>query len=181
MSSKNASSFEVVVEKYSGFVYNVALRMVGDPTEAEDVTQEAFLDAFRAWDRFRGESQVSTWLYRIAVNRSLMKLRKEKKARQLTENGLEDQEVANWAAGPEEGPENAALNSELRAKLDEGLGQLPPDLRAAVVLRDVQDLSSAEAAEALGISVAALKARLHRGRLLLRKHLEGYVRSSGRR
>ena len=172
MSSKDATTFEEVVEKHSSFVYNVALRMTNDPHDAEDVTQEAFIDAFRAWERFRGESQVSTWLYRITVNRSLMTIRKEKKRRQLTQTGLEDQDIINWT---EEGPERAALSSELRKQLEEGLQLLPEDLRAAVVLRDVQGLSNVEGSEALGTSVSALKARLHRGRVLLRKYLEGYV------
>ena len=177
MSNQSPQTFEEIVESFGVFVYNVALRMMGDPHDAEDVTQEAFIDAFRAWDRFRGESQVSTWLYRITVNRSLMKLRKEKKRRQLTQTGIEDMDVVNWVNRSDESPERAALSSELRERLEEGINLLPPDLRAAVVLRDVQGLSNNEAAEALGTSVLALKARLHRGRVLLRKHLEGYVRS----
>lgn len=176
MNSQAPITFEELVERYGSFVYNVALRMAGDPAEAEDIAQEAFLDAFRSWDRFRGESKVSTWLYRITVNRSLMKRRKEKKARQLTETGLEDREVVDWG----EGPEHAALSSELRGKLEEGIHLLPEEMRAAVVLRDVQGLSNAEASQALGITVSAFKTRLHRGRLLLRKYLEGYVRGPGR-
>ena len=176
MSNQSPQTFEEIVESFGQFVYNVALRMMGDPHDAEDVTQEAFIDAFRAWDRFRGESQVSTWLYRITVNRSLMKLRKEKKRRQLTQTGIEDMDVVNWVNRSDESPERAALSSELREKLEEGINLLPPDLRAAVVLRDVQGLSNSEAAEALGTSVLALKARLHRGRVLLRKHLEEYVK-----
>lgn len=173
MSEASPTTFEEVVENFSDFVYNVALRMTSDPTEAEDVTQEAFIDAFRAWGRFRGDSRVSTWLYRITVNRSLMKARKEKKARQLTQTGIEDREVVDWGIGPEQ----AAIGSELREKLEEGIGLLPQDLRAAVVLRDVHGLSNTEAAEALEVTVAALKARLHRGRVMLRKFLEGYVKA----
>ena len=176
MSTEAPKTFEEVVEKYSTFVYNIALRMTSDPHDAEDITQEAFIDAFRAWDRFRGESQVSTWLYRIAVNRSLMKLRKEKRSRQITQEGLEDQDVVDWG----EGPERAALTLELRNRLEGGLQLLPKELRAAVVLRDVQGLSTTEAADALGVTESALKARLHRGRLVLRKYLEDYVRTPGR-
>ncbi len=175
MSTEAPKTFDEVIEKYSAFVYNIALRMTSNPHDAEDITQEAFIDAFRAWDRFRGESQVSTWLYRIAINRSLMKLRKEKKSRQMTQEGLEDQDVVDWA----EGPERAALTSELRHRLEDGLRLVPKELRAALVLRDVQGLSTTEAAEVLGITDSALKARLHRGRLLLRKYLEDYVRATG--
>ena len=114
MSNQSPQTFEEIVESFGQFVYNVALRMMGDPHDAEDVTQEAFIDAFRAWDRFRGESQVSTWLYRITVNRSLMKLRKEKKRRELTQTGIEDMDVVNWTNRSDESPERAALSSGLR-------------------------------------------------------------------
>ncbi|MCH7706307.1 MAG: sigma-70 family RNA polymerase sigma factor [Chloroflexi bacterium] len=176
MSNESTPTFEEVVEQYSGFVYNVALRMMSDPTEAEDVTQEAFIDAYRAWDRFRGESKVTTWLYRITVNRSLMKLRKEKRARQLTQTGLEDTDAVSQL----EGPEQAAISAELRDKLSEGVDLLPKDMKAAVVMRDIQGLSNEEAADILDISVSALKARLHRGRILLRKFLVDYVKAPAR-
>lgn len=164
-------SFEEIVEKYTSYVYNVAYRMLGNAHDAEDATQEAFLSAYRAWPRFRGESAVTTWLYRIAVNACLMRLRKEKRARTLTQTGFEDRQVVNWA----DNPERAALDSELRRAVEQGLAQLSPDLRALVVLRDVQGLSNEEAARALGTTVSAFKARLHRGRVLLRKYLEGYL------
>lgn len=175
MTTEKPSTFEEVVERYGDFVYNVALRMTSDPVEAQDVTQEAFLDAFRAWDRFRGDSQVSTWLYRITVNRSLMRARKDKRERSLVQGGIEDREIVDWTQGPEQ----AAISAELTDKLEEGLALLPEDLRAAVVLRDVQGLSNEEAAQSLDITVPALKARLHRGRVLLRKFLQDYVRAPG--
>ncbi len=175
MSTERPSTFEEVVEKYGNFVYNVALRMTSDPVEAEDVTQEAFMDAFRAWDRFRGESQVSTWLYRITVNRSLMRARKDKRERMLVQGGVEEREIVDWTRSPEQ----EAVSAELRGKLEEGLSLLPEDLRAAVVLRDVQGLSNEEAAQSLEISVPALKTRLHRGRVLLRKYLQDYVKTPG--
>ena len=76
--------FDTIVEKYADFVYNVAFRMMGKPEDAEDVSQEAFISAYRAYERFRGESRVTTWLYRITTNAALMRLRKEKRARLLT-------------------------------------------------------------------------------------------------
>ena len=166
--------FEQVVEKHADFVYNVAYRMLSNPDDAQEAAQDAFLSAFRAWARFRGQSEITTWLYRITVNACLMKLRKEKKARTLTQTGYEDQEIPDWA----ENPERAALNTELKERLEGGIALLASDLRAAVVLRDVQGLSNEEAAAALKISVSALKARLHRARVLLRKHLDGYVRAT---
>ncbi|MBI4340196.1 MAG: sigma-70 family RNA polymerase sigma factor [Chloroflexi bacterium] len=176
MNRERPATFEEVVEKYGDFVYNVALRMTSDPVEAEDVTQEAFMDAFRAWDRFRGDAQVSTWLYRITVNRSLMRGRKERRERQYVQGSVEDREIVDWTQGPEQ----AAIGAELRSKLEEAMALLPEELRAAVVLRDVQGLSNEEAAEALEITVPALKARLHRGRVLLRKLLQDYTQASFR-
>ena len=169
--SPNLTDFDAIVEQYADFVYNVAFRMMSHAEDAEDVAQEAFISAYRAFDRFRGESSVTTWLYRITVNAGLMRLRKEKRARALTQTGLDDVEVVSW----EDTPEKLAVSSELGDKLQEGIARLQPDLRAAVVLRDVQELSNVEAAEILGITVASLKSRVHRGRVLLRKYLSDYV------
>ncbi|MCH7552556.1 MAG: sigma-70 family RNA polymerase sigma factor [Chloroflexi bacterium] len=164
-------SFEEIVEKYGDFVYNVALRMTNDPHEAEDAMQDAFLSAYRAFERFRGESQVTTWLYRITVNAVLMKRRKEKKTRTLVQPGVEELNIPDGG----EGPERAALRSELQDRIGEGLQRLPEGLRMAVILRDVQGLSGAEAAEALNIEVSTLKTRLHRGRVQLREFLADYL------
>ena len=108
--------------------------MMGKPEDAEDVSQDAFISAYRAYERFRGESKVTTWLYRITVNAALMKLRKEKKARTLTRTGLDDVVIADRS----DAPERFATNSELGAKIKEGIAMLPEDLQAAVVLRDVE-------------------------------------------
>lgn len=165
--------FDSIVEQHSDFVYNVAYRVMGSPQEAEDVTQDAFLSAYRAYDRFRGQSHVTTWLYRITMNAALMRLRKTKRDRTLTNTGVDDMEVVDWTKNPHKD----ALDSELGDKLREGIDLLEPDLRAALVLRDVQGLSNAEAAETLDITVSALKSRLHRARMVVRRYLEEYVRT----
>ena len=144
--------------------------MLGNSQDAEDTTQEAFLAAYRNWGRFRADAQVSMWLYRIVIKAALMKIRKEQRHPLLTDTGYADMEVADWAPDLEE----ATVTKELRGAVEEGVGMLPPDLRAAVVLRDIQELSDTEAAEILGLSISAFKARLHRGRVLLRKQLEKY-------
>lgn len=167
--------FDTIVEKYADFVYNVAFRMMGKPEDAEDVSQEAFISAYRAYDRFRGDSRVTTWLYRITTNAALMRLRKEKRGRQLTQTGLDEVDLASW----EPTPERSAVTSELGDKLREGIDMLPPDLRAAVVLRDVEGLSNTEAADVLSVTVSSIKSRLHRARILLRKHLADYVKVAG--
>ena len=171
-SGAEAPDFDTIVEEHSDFVYNVAFRMMGSPEDAEDVAQEAFISVYRAFGRFRGESRVTTWLYRITTNAALMRLRKEKRARALTQTGLDDIDVPDWS----ETPERSAVSSELGEKLREGIARLEPEMRAAVVLRDVEQLSNTEAAGALGISVSSLKSRLHRGRVILRKYLSDYVK-----
>jgi RNA polymerase sigma-70 factor (ECF subfamily) len=167
--------FGEIVEQYTDFVYNVAYRMLKDPQEAEDATQEAFLAAYKAWDKFRGDAVVTTWLYRIATNACLMRIRKLKRSPLLSDTGYEEWEVPDWA----ENPERWTLNQELKNNLADGIRQLPADLRAAVVMRDVQGLENDEAAKALGISVSELKARLHRGRVILRKYLQDYIKAQG--
>lgn len=164
--------FTDLVEQYSDLAYSVAFRMLRNVEDAEDAVQEAYISAYKALPRFKGQSKLSTWLYRIVVNTCLMKIRKEKsRAKYLSETGFDEAVVVDWRTGPED----TAVNSELRSHLEEGLEQLEPNLRAAVVLRDVQGLTTEEAAEALNITVASLKSRLHRARVLLRKYLEGYV------
>ena len=172
-SAADSEDFDAIVEQHSDFVYNVAYRVMGNTEEAEDVAQEAFLSAYRAYDRFRGQSHVTTWLYRITMNAALMRLRKTKKDRTLTNTGVDDMEVIDWTKNPHKD----VLDSELGDKLHEGIDLLEPDLRAALVLRDVQGLSNAEAAEVLEITVSALKSRLHRARMVVRRYLEEYVRT----
>ncbi len=163
--------FTEIVEQYSDLAYSVAFRMLRNAEDAEDAVQEAYISAFKALPRFKGQSKLSTWLYRIVVNACLMKIRKDKsRAKYLSEKEYDDAIVYDWKNDPEE----AAVNSELRSTLESGLDLLSPDLRAAVVLGDIQGLSTEEASEALAISVASLKSRLHRARILLRKHLEAY-------
>ena len=171
MQSSETPEFDKIVEEHSDFVYNVAYRMMGNPEDAEDVAQDAFVSAYRAFGRFRGDSKVTTWLYRITMNAALMKLRKGKRARQLTQTGIDDMEIPTW----DDAPEDAAMNAELGERLRDGISRLDPDLKGAVMLRDVEGLSSAEAAAVLDISVASLKSRLHRGRVILRKLLSDHV------
>ena len=112
-------------------------------------------------------------MYRIATNAALMKLRRERPRRALSDSDFDSIELP-----PLDGPEKLALNAELRDHMETGLDGLAPNLKAAVVLRDIQGLSNEEAAEALNISVSALKARLHRGRVALRKYLQDYLESN---
>ena len=159
------------MEQYSDLAYSVTFRMLRNAEDAEDAVQEAYISTFKALPNFKGQSKLSTWLYRIVVNACLMKIRKDKsRAKYISENLFDDALNYDW----KNDPEDAAVNSELRSTLEQGLDVLSPDLRAAVVLRDIQGLSTEESAEVLDISIASLKSRLHRARILIPKHLEEY-------
>ena len=120
MESQPAQTFEDIVTEYGDFVCNRTYRILGNHADAEDAAQDAFLAAYRNFERFRGESRIGTWLYRIATNAALMKLRKERPRRNLTQTGYEEIDLPS----PGEGPEKLALNSELREHLEQGLDML---------------------------------------------------------
>jgi RNA polymerase sigma-70 factor (ECF subfamily) len=147
--------------------------MMGNQHDAEEVAQDAFVSAYRARDRFRGDAQPTTWLYRITVNAALMRLRRDKRRKEMTVS--EDARPDVPSQEPAHSPVASAMNSELGERIQEAIDELPPDLKAAVVLRDVQGLSNDEAAEVLDITISALKARLHRGRVALREMLSEFL------
>ena len=172
-------AYRRLVEGNSANVYNLALKLLGDEHEAEDVLQETFLSAFQAIDRFEGRSQLSTWLYRIAYNASLMRLRKREQMTAFSlDQPLYEEEtgdgVAHHLADWSTIPDDQLLTAEARQEMDRAIAELPETLRAAFVLRDIQGLSGAETAEVLGISVQAVKNRLRRARLRLRDRLSAY-------
>jgi RNA polymerase sigma-70 factor (ECF subfamily) len=156
-----------------------ALRRFGlHPDEADDVSQEVFLRAWRGLARFEGRAQLSTWLYRIAFNEAQRTLSKRGPPR--AEPGLDGEDpVSAIAEADQLGPAPRALDREFDALLDDALTQLPAEWRAAVVLRDIEGLSTAEAAGVIGIRQPAFKSRLHRGRMELRKLLEPYLELGG--
>ena len=164
-------TFERLVEEYADRIYNVALRVTGDRSDAEDAMQEAFLSAYAAWPRFRGESSPVTWLYRIALNTALMRVRSRRPVEYLSELVPED-DVQDWSPSVAD----LAQRSELQERILTGISLLEPDQRSALVLRDIDGLSTAAAAEVLEISEQALKSRLHRARMLLRQYLADYFR-----
>jgi len=171
--------FEALVNRYEGKVYRLALRMLRNQQDAEDALQETFLQVHRGLKDYEGRSSFSTWLFRVATNVCLMKIR-HRGTEPANLLPLEDylprhQEgahpsIQDWTDRPEE----ALLSKESKEKMLEALGKLPADFRAVFVLRDMEGLSNAEAGEALGISVAAVKSRLHRARLTLRGMLSDY-------
>jgi RNA polymerase sigma-70 factor (ECF subfamily) len=160
-------SFEGLVEEYSDRLYNIALRITHSPEEAEDATQDAFFSAYQHRDAFRGESTVFTWLARIAVNAALQRVRKLHRLEHLETAGYESVRVLDWSDELYQRVER----DELHAIIERGIALLPDEARVALVLRDVEGFSTAEAAEVLELSEAALKSRLHRARVLLRQYL----------
>src|SRR6266542_3820567 len=150
-------AFEQLVAEYQDRVYGIALRITGSAAEAEDVMQDAFLDAFRAWSTFRGEAAPTTWLYRIAVNAALRRVRSRKPVEYLAERDEQDEEMVDWSADVAQ----AAVQHEVQERLEDGIRRLPEELRVTLILRDVEGLSTAETAAALEISEAAVKSRLH--------------------
>jgi RNA polymerase sigma-70 factor (ECF subfamily) len=159
-------AFEQLVEEYGDRVYGIALRITGSPTDAEDVMQDAFLQAFRSWESYRGEAAPFTWLYRITVNAALMRARKSRSTDQLSER-VESDEIVDWTADAAQ----AALRGELHQELEAAIVRLPEELRTVLILRDVENLSTAETAAALDLTEAAVKSRLHRARITMRAHL----------
>ena len=176
LQQRDAAAFHDLVEAYSSRIYNLALKMLGNPDLAEDILQETFVNAYRAIDRFEGRSHISTWLYRIAHNAVLMRLRQEKGIPDL--RSLEDELDVDTLPTPtpwDESPERRLLQSELLDKMNEALTALSDALREVFVLRDIDGLSTAETAEVLSISETAVKSRLHRARLVLRQELAPYL------
>ena len=166
-----------MVKQFSSRIYNVALRLTGHPNEAEEVLQETFIKACRGADAFEGRSSLGTWLHRIAINNSLMRLRRRQApsisldtATGYDDGDSEPYQLRDWYWEPE----SLALTDELHQIMDAAVETLPERLRSAFVLRDLEGLSTKEAAEVLDISAANLKVRLHRARLLLRERLGTY-------
>ncbi len=158
-------------------LYQLALRMTGNADEVEDVVQEGFIKACAQIDRFEGRSGLGSWLYRIVLNTALMHLRQQKASDLHRMPPTAEDMVPAVERVPDgaDDPGDQLLAVELRAQIDTAIQALAPALRAAFVLRDLEGLSTAEAALALGISEAALKVRLHRARLAVRAALVGYL------
>ncbi len=171
-----------LIKRFAPLIYARALHLVGDPDEAEGVLQLTFIKACEKLATFEGRSGLGTWLYRIATNEALMKLRRRPASAGSIDDVADtihaDELPHNLHAWPIN-PAHAALDGELRAHLEAALVALPESLRVVFVLRELEGLSTEEAAEALGLSVSAVKVRLHRARLRLRELLAAYLDEEG--
>lgn len=176
------NAFTELVNRYERKIYRLAKNITQNDEDAEDVLQDAFLKAYTHLDNFKGDSKFYTWIVRIAVNEALMRLRKRKTDRSVpldepVELGEEtvQREIAVW----EDNPEQQYSQEEWRRILDEAVDSLKPDFRTVFVLRDIEELSTEETAETLGISVPAVKSRLLRARLALRERLTRQFKRKG--
>jgi len=179
--SGNAAAFEELLKRYDTKVFRIAQHITHNREDAQDAVQEAFLKVFRKLTQFQENSKFSTWLTRITVNESLMKLRKQRHNKEFSiDNNFESEdhsltsELADWARNPEELYRGSELRNILRSELQE----LQPGLRVVFVLRDIEGLSTEETAEVLESTPVAVKARLWRGRLKLRERLSKYFGTS---
>ena len=178
----DAAAFSELVQRYERKIYRLAKHITQNDEDAEDVLQESFLKAYTHLDSFHGDSKFYTWLVRIAVNEALMKLRKRKSDRtvsldepQDTGEDLVQREIAVW----EDDPEKKYSREELAEILSDAVQSLKPSFRTVFVLRDIEELSTEDTAETLGISIPAVKSRLLRARLQLREKLTRHFRRKG--
>ncbi|MGE5485888.1 MAG: RNA polymerase sigma factor [Ignavibacteriales bacterium] len=173
--SGNVDAFEQLVLSYEKKVYNLAFRMMGNPEDASDVAQEAFLRAFSSLSRFRGDSSFSTWIYRIVSNICLDELRKRGRQRVSSLDEPvegEDGEMSRQVADPAPGPEDVLQQAEARDLIHRGIASLQDAQKVIVVLRDIQGLSYEEISAILGLSLGTVKSRLNRARTALKRTLE---------
>lgn len=173
------AAFEALVRRYDRNVFRIAQHITQNREDAEDVVQDAFLKAYQNLGQFQGQSKFYTWLVRIAVNEALMRLRRRRPERMVsldedvkTEEDSMPREIADWTPNPEQQYNQA----ELKDILSRTIQGLPTSFRTVFVLRDVEGLSTEETAEALGLSIPAVKSRLLRARLQLRERLTKYFR-----
>jgi RNA polymerase sigma-70 factor (ECF subfamily) len=173
----DVAAYDTLVRKYERQIFRIAQHITQNREDAEDVMQDAFLKAYEKLDQFQGNSKFYTWLVRIAVNESLMRLRKRRTGKMVsideeieTEEGSVPRDLADWAPDPEQNYNQAEL-AEILRKTIQGL---PQGFRIVFVLRDVEGLSTEETAETLNLSIPAVKSRLLRARLQLRERLSRY-------
>lgn len=176
-------TFDELVDKYEKKLYNLILRHVGDPDEAADLTQDTFVNAFRGFPAFRGESRILTWLCQIALNQCKNRFRQRDRRRDWEGPSLDAAgpgtseerrvlEIPDWRQSPERALEAKELQRQVLAAID----SLAPEYRTVIILCDLQGRSYAEIAQIVGLSLETVKTRIHRGRLMIRRKLEAYLK-----
>jgi len=177
-------SFEEIVSKYERKIFNLILRHISDREEAEDLTQETFLNAYKSFATFRGECKIHTWLCQIALNQCKNRFRQRDRRRSVEgpsldaplagiEDSLRPLEIADWDQSPQE----VLLRNETYRYVLKAIDSLPTEYRTVIVLCDLQQMSYQQIAQITGLSLEAVKTRIHRGRLMLRRKVDAYLRS----
>ena len=182
--AKDVAAFEELVARYEDKLYRLAMRFVRNETDAQEILQEAFLSAWKNLPSFEGRAQFGSWMYRVTVNAALMLLRSRNRHPEVDVDEIEpttlseavDQashvsgNLGDWS----QRPDNQLQSEELRKHIQKAVDALPAGLRTVFLLRDVEELSTEDTAEMLGLSVPAVKTRLHRARLTLREAIGRY-------
>jgi RNA polymerase sigma-70 factor (ECF subfamily) len=179
--SGDHEAFAQLVRRYEGKVYQLALRLTGNDMDAMDVLQDVFLSVYQKIHTFRGTAAFSSWLYRIAANASFARLNKRKRTAAVALDDVIpvlDESASGFHTEWSNKPDAVLFNKEAREALEKAIRSLPDDFRTVVVLRDVENLPNHEVADLLNLSVPAVKSRLHRARLALRKMLGDYFRAA---
>ena len=179
-------TFEEIVAKYEKSIYNLILRHISDREEAEDLTQETFLNAFKSFATFRGECKIYTWLCQIALNQCKNRFRQRDRRRTVegpsldapaARGGVDDPirplEIADW----DHSPQDVLMRNEMYRYVLKAIAALPDEYRTVIVLCDLQQIDYKQIAQITGLSLEAVKTRIHRGRLMLRRKLDAYLRS----
>jgi RNA polymerase sigma-70 factor, ECF subfamily len=183
LKARDKSALEDLLRQHSAKLYGVALQIVRNETDAQEVMQDALIAIWTKIDKFEGRSAFSTWLYRVTANAALMHLRKNKKFEQnvsLEGAGDEHDLPAIQIASPGDTPAATALRDELATHVRAAIDGLPEPYRTTVLLADVNEMSMEQVAETMAVSVPAVKSRLHRARLALRKVLAPYLKEEKR-
>jgi RNA polymerase sigma-70 factor (ECF subfamily) len=170
------ASFEELISRYSEKAYGLASRMCRNPEDAEEVLQDVFTTVYRKLEKFEGKSSFSSWLYRITVNAALMKLRKNRQNKSVLFDDALPAEGHTLLLQTPEGDhgDHITLRREVSLALEEAIRKLPEEYRPVFILRDVDGLTSKEVGKILGLTIPAVKSRLHRSRLMLRRKLKNF-------
>jgi RNA polymerase sigma-70 factor, ECF subfamily len=172
----NKNAFRDLVDTHKKFVLNVCFKFVNNPDDANDIAQEVFIEAYKTLDKFRGDSKISTWLYRIATNRSLNFLRDNKKYTTSESYSKEPGYIDNVTSDSDSGPEQNILNNEKADILNKAINSLPDNQKAAFILNKKENLTSAEISKILGLSVKGVESLIIRARKNLQKLLINYYK-----
>lgn len=175
----NVAAFDTLVRKYRESIYSIIYNMTSNREDASDLTQETFIKAFQAIERFKGDSAFFTWLYRIAINTSISFLKKRGRRRYISYESIDEEvsagEIFERLTAKTQ-TEEGALRSELQEKLNDALQKLSPKHRSVVVLHEIEGLEHAEIAEITKTSIGTVRSRLHYAKRELQSHLQDYLK-----